>query len=133
METMDLESGERFDVMRADCLAREIIDRIADKWTLLVIHALGEEKTLRFSQLRERVEGVSQKMLTQTLRQLERDGLVDRQVFAVVPPRVEYTLTPLGYSLMDIACGICLWVEDHTVEIEGARQRFADRRASDQA
>jgi DNA-binding HxlR family transcriptional regulator len=116
------------DVMRSKGLAREVFKGIADKWTLLVITALGKEPKLRFSQLRDHIEGVSQKMLTQTLRQLERDGLVTRHVYPVVPPHVEYKLTPLGHSLLLTVRGICAWVHEHIAEIEDARRRFDLRR-----
>jgi DNA-binding HxlR family transcriptional regulator len=112
------------DVMRSKGLAREVFNQLADKWTLLVIHALGQVPKLRFCQLRDQIEGVSQKMLTQTLRQLERDGLVSRHVYPVVPPRVEYKLTPLGHSLLATVRGICAWVHDHIAEIEQSRQGF---------
>ncbi len=92
---------------------REILERIADKWTLLVIDALDGERELQFSRLQQRVGGVSQKMLTKTLRQLERDGLVTRRVHATVPPRVDYRLTPLGEKLGEAVCGIWLWVDAH--------------------
>jgi DNA-binding HxlR family transcriptional regulator len=97
------------DVMRAKGLAREVFHQLVDRWSLLVIGALGKEPKLRFCQLRDQIEGVSQKMLTQTLRQLERDGLVSRQVYPVVPPRVEYRLTPLGTGLLSTVRGICSW------------------------
>jgi DNA-binding HxlR family transcriptional regulator len=119
--------GGAGDVMRSKGLAREVFNQLADKWTLLVIRTLGQESKLRFCQLRDRIEGVSQKMLTQTLRQLERDGLVTRHVYPVVPPRVEYKLTPLGHSLLATVRGICTWVHDHIVEIEHSRQTFDDR------
>src|ERR1700682_6484725 len=86
---------------KTDDLARNIIEQIADKWTIYVIDALGTHGELRFSRLREHVHGVSQKMLTKTLRQLERDGLVTRHAHAVIPPRVDYRLTSLGHSLLD--------------------------------
>jgi DNA-binding HxlR family transcriptional regulator len=113
---------------------------VADKWTLLVIDALGEAGDLRFSRLRERVGGVSQKMLTKTLRKLERDGLVTRRVHAVVPPRVDYRLTPLGESLGEAVCGVWTWAEAHledveqarsAYEIRGARRQGQERQASD--
>jgi DNA-binding HxlR family transcriptional regulator len=104
-------------------LVREMLGRIADKWTLLVIDVLAEGE-MRFSGLREQVGGVSQKMLTQTLRQLERDGLVTRHVHAVVPPRVDYKLTPLGESLGQAVCGIWIWAEEHLRDVEKARQAF---------
>jgi DNA-binding HxlR family transcriptional regulator len=108
---------------KTEALVREMLGRIADKWTLLVIDVLAEGE-MRFSRLRERVGGVSQKMLTKTLRQLERDGLVRRRVYAVVPPRVDYTLTPLGESLGQAVCGIWIWAEKHLKDVEKARLDF---------
>jgi len=105
-------------------LAREMIDRIADKWTLLVISNLGENDNLRFSQLRHKIDGISQKMLTQTLRQLERDGLISRQIYPVVPPKVEYRLTELGHSLLISVNQICSWVSQNLQNIEDARKEF---------
>jgi DNA-binding HxlR family transcriptional regulator len=96
------------------------LDRIADKWTVLVIRRLAEG-TLRFAQLRRAVEGISQKVLTNTLRGLERDGLVTRRIYASVPPRVEYTLTPLGRSLRDLVEGICCWAEANIDQVQEAR------------
>lgn len=104
-------------------LAIEMLGRIADKWTLLVLEALETEE-LRFTQLKTKVGGISQKMLTKTLRQMERDGLVIRTVHAVVPPRVDYRLTPLGLSLGEAACGIWIWAEKHVGEVAEARRRF---------
>jgi DNA-binding HxlR family transcriptional regulator len=109
---------------KTDDLARNIIEQIADKWTILVIDALGTHGEMRFSRLRNEVGGVSQKMLTKTLRQLERDGLVSRYVHPVIPPRVDYQLTPLGRSLLDKVCGIWDWVETHMNEMELARTQF---------
>ncbi len=107
-----------------EALVREILERVADKWTLLVIDVLGEHGEMRFTRLRERVGGVSQKMLTKTLRQLERDGLVTRRVHAVVPPRVDYKLTPLGESLGESVCAIWTWVEKHMKDVERARRSY---------
>jgi DNA-binding HxlR family transcriptional regulator len=109
---------------KTDDLARNIIEQIADKWTILVIDALGTRGEMRFSRLREEIGGVSQKMLTKTLRQLEREGLVSRYVHPVIPPRVDYQLTPLGRSLLDKICGIWDWVEIHMAEMERARRQF---------
>ncbi len=117
----------RFDVLAAACPTRQVVNRIGDRWSLLVLYAL-ERGTMRFQELRRTVEGVSQKMLTQTLRILERDGLVRRQVFASVPPRVEYSLTPLGQSLSGRIAQIRAWAYGHMDEIERARSEF-DRRA----
>src|SRR5438445_6250668 len=105
-------------------LLHEILGRIADKWTLLVIEALDGEVELRFSHLQKRVGGVSQKMLTKTLRQLERDGLVRRRVHATVPPRVDYRLTPLGETLGLSVCGVWIWVGKHMLEVERARRAY---------
>jgi DNA-binding HxlR family transcriptional regulator len=109
---------------KTDDQARNIIEQIADKWTIFVIDALGTRGEMRFSRLREEIGGVSQKMLTKTLRQLERDGLVSRYVHPVIPPRVDYQLTPLGRSLLDKICGIWDWVELHMPEMERARKQF---------
>lgn len=106
-------------------LVNDIIGKVADKWTLLVLEALDENGVTRFKQLGRFVPGISQKMLTQTLRQMECDGLVQRTVYAEVPPRVEYELTPLGESLGEAFCGVWKWAEKHHAEIEAARQRFA--------
>ncbi len=108
-------------------LVRELLDRVADKWTLLVIEALESGQPVRFSRLREQVTGVSQKMLTKTLRQLERDGLLTRRVHPVIPPHVDYTLTDSGRSLGEAVCGIWIWVEANADSVAAARQAFADR------
>lgn len=122
--------AERCDVMRADCPARQILDRVADKWTVLVVLALAVGP-LRFSRLRAKVEGVSQKMLTQTLRGLERDGMVDRTVYPTVPVSVEYALTPLGHSLLDAVVGLRRWSHAHIDKIDLARRKY-DARKSDE-
>jgi DNA-binding HxlR family transcriptional regulator len=113
----------RFDVLAAACPTRQVVNRIGDRWSLLVLSAL-EERTLRFHELRRVVDGVSQKMLTQTLRALERDGLVHRRIYASVPPKVEYSLTPLGETLSGVVAGIRTWAYRHMDEIELARTAF---------
>ena len=113
-----------------EALVRQTLERVADKWTLLVIDVLGEQGEMRFTRLRDQVGGVSQKMLTKTLRQLERDGLVTRRVHAVVPPRVDYKLTPLGESLGEAVCGIWTWAEKHIRDVERARGAYDGRRKS---
>ncbi|AXX32131.1 Redox-sensing transcriptional regulator QorR, putative [Actinosynnema pretiosum subsp. pretiosum] len=105
---------------------RQILDRIGDKWSLLVI-ALLDRRMLRFSELRRLIDGVSQRMLTITLRHLERDGLVKRTVHPVVPPRVDYELTPLGVSLHATIQALVDWTEDHQPAIASARDEY-DRR-----
>ncbi|MCX4854355.1 helix-turn-helix transcriptional regulator [Streptomyces canus] len=116
-------SPEDADLRRADSLAREIFSDVANKWAFLIIEALGE-RTLRFSELRNEVEGVSHKMLTQNLRMLERYGLVERKVHPTVPPRVEYTLTEPGQALRATVDGMCGWTHQYLGHIEAARRRF---------
>lgn len=103
-------------------LVRDILERIADKWTLLVIDAFDGEHELRFSRLQQRVGGVSQKMLAKTLRQLERDGLVTRRVHATVPSRVDYKLTQRGEELGEATCAIWLWVDAHADAMRRSRR-----------
>ena len=105
------------------CTVREVLGRVGDKWSALTIARLGTG-TQRFSHLRRDIDGISQRMLTVTLRNLERDGLVSRQIFPEVPPRVEYTLTGLGASLHDAILGLVQWSEGHTTEIQQARTRY---------
>lgn len=117
---------------RNDCEVRQILDRVADKWSLLVI-ALLDQRTLRFSELKCKIEGVSQRMLTRTLRHLERDGLVARTVYPTVPPRVDYALTPLGVSLHATIKALVVWTESHQNEIAAARSAYDRREAEQQA
>lgn len=108
-------------------LVRELIGRIADKWTMVALEVLEQHGRLRFTRLGELIGGISQKMLTKTLRQMEADGLVERTVYPVVPPRVEYELTALGLSLGEAFCGVWLWAEANRDAIARARAAF-DRR-----
>ncbi len=110
-----------------EALVREVIGRVADRWTMLVLEVLEEHGRVRFTRLGELVGGVSQKMLTKTVRQMEADGLVKRTVYPVIPPRVEYELTALGRSLGAAFCGVWVWVETHHEEIERARRVFRER------
>jgi DNA-binding HxlR family transcriptional regulator len=112
------------------CRVREILDRVADKWSLLVISLLAE-RGRRFTELRAEIDGISQRMLTLTLRRLERDGLVRRTVHPVVPPRVDYDLTPLGATLIGPIEALVQWVADHTGEIVAARAAYEARGAGD--
>jgi DNA-binding HxlR family transcriptional regulator len=116
-------SPEDADLARADSLAREIFSDVANKWALLIIEFLGE-RTLRFSELRNEVEGISHKMLTQNLRMLERNGLVERNVHPTVPPRVEYTLTEAGQALRGTIDGMCGWTRRYLGHIDASRRRF---------
>jgi DNA-binding HxlR family transcriptional regulator len=108
------------------CPAHVVIDHLADKWAVLIIGRLANG-TLRFGELRRAVDGISQKMLTVTLRDLERDGLVSRKLYASVPPKVEYSLTPLGASLSDKAEDLCRWAEANMEQILRARDNFDKR------
>jgi DNA-binding HxlR family transcriptional regulator len=105
---------------------RHVLDRVGDKWSTLVIAELGNS-TLRFGELRRQVEGISQRMLTVTLRNLERDGLISRRVYPQIPPRVEYTLTDLGRSLLASIVGLVDWSTQHTADIQAARSDFDSR------
>ena len=112
---------------RVEMLVNDLIGRVADKWTLLVLEELEDNGVLRFTELARMVPGISQKMLTQTLRAMERDGLVDRTVHPVIPPKVEYRLTDLGHSLGEAFCGVWHWAGDNLDRVEAARKAFDDR------
>src|ERR1700753_1676824 len=112
---------------RIEALVNDLIGRAADKWTMIILEVLGEQGELRFTQLSRQVPGISQKMLTQTLRQMERDGMVTRTVHPVIPPRVEYRLTDLGLSLGAAFCGVWIWAEDNLAKVEAARAAFDGR------
>lgn len=109
-----------------DVQVRDVLARVAGRWTLFVLEAFEPNEVVRFTRLQERVLGVSQKMLTKTLRQLERDGLLTRHVHATVPPRVDYQLTPLGESLGQALCPVWTWVEENIAAVERARRVFDD-------
>ncbi|HKP93218.1 MAG TPA: helix-turn-helix domain-containing protein [Chthoniobacterales bacterium] len=109
-------------VLKPQCPSRVVLDRIADKWTALIIQVLANG-TQRYGQLRRSIGGISQKMLTQTLRSLERDGLVLRKAHAGAPPRVEYSLTRLGRTLIEPLRTLCRWSERHLAELEANRNR----------
>ncbi|QCI98423.1 winged helix-turn-helix transcriptional regulator [Agrobacterium larrymoorei] len=109
-----------------EALVQDIISRVADKWTMLILEALEENGTLRFTQIGRIVGDISQKMLTKTLRQMECDGLVKRTVHPVIPPHVDYSLTHLGKTLGSAFCGVWIWAETHHAEIEKARKAFEE-------
>ncbi len=115
------------DVFNPKCPSQIILERIADKWTVLIIHKL-DKKTMRFGELKREIGGVSQKMLTQTLRNLEHDKLVERKVYPVVPPKVEYSLTPLGRTLLNPLGALCRWAQEHiddVMEMHNRRKKKA--------
>ncbi len=111
-----------------DCPIRVVLDRIADKWTVMMMSLLSDGVPHRFSDLRRNVEGISQKMLTQTLRELERDGLVVRTLYPEIPPRVEYALTPLGVTLCGPISQLGEWACAHVDEVKQAQAQFDARK-----
>jgi DNA-binding HxlR family transcriptional regulator len=114
------------DPFSSRCPSRQVLDRIGDRWSVLVILTLADG-TRRYGELATAIEGVSQKMLTQTLRGLERDGLVTRTVHAEVPPRVDYELTPLGRSLLGVVGALTEWATSHIDDVIGARAAYDAR------
>ncbi|MHB8287604.1 MAG: winged helix-turn-helix transcriptional regulator [Caulobacteraceae bacterium] len=114
---------------KVEALVNEVIGRVADKWTMIILEVLIEHGELRFTQLGKLAGGISQKMLTQTVRQMERDGLLIRTVHPVVPPKVEYRLTELGFTLSQAFCGVWMWAEANLERIEASRQAFDARSA----
>ncbi len=123
-----METKNEPDAFSGNCPVRELLDRIADKWTTLIIGILGRaDGAVRFGELRRSVTGISQKMLTQTLRDLERDGLVTRKLYPEIPPRVEYTLTPLGRTLDEPLSALARWAERHMPQVRSAQEAFDHR------
>jgi DNA-binding HxlR family transcriptional regulator len=114
---------QRPDAFSAQCPTRQVLDRIGDKWAVLILIMLDRE-TLRFNELRRRIESISQKMLSQTLKSLERDGLVRREVFATVPVTVEYSLTELGRTLAQTVQALTIWAETHIGTVQEAHRRY---------
>ncbi|MGI8558911.1 MAG: winged helix-turn-helix transcriptional regulator [Solirubrobacteraceae bacterium] len=112
-----------------NCESRQALDRLADKWTCLIVYALLDG-ALRNGELKRTIQGISQKMLTQTLRSMETDGLVKRKVIDIIPPHVEYSLTPLGQTLSEPLVAICRWAMDHLPEMQAARAHNALNTAS---
>jgi DNA-binding HxlR family transcriptional regulator len=119
-----LETTSPWNVFDSHCPTRQVLDLIADKWTVLIIRRLADG-TLRFAQLRRSVDGISQKVLTNILRSLERDGIVTRRIYASVPPKVEYSLTTLGRSLCNLVEGICGWAEANIEQVQAAREVYS--------
>ena len=108
------------------CRAREVLQRVGDKWSMYVIDLLGQG-TMRFTELHRSIDGITARMLTVTLRGLERDGIVTRTIHPVIPPRVEYTLTPMGRTLLDTIGKLVTWADSHLPEIEAARAAYDAR------
>ncbi|MFJ9381242.1 winged helix-turn-helix transcriptional regulator [Streptomyces sp. NPDC101455] len=124
-----LQAAEDWDPYARGCPSRDLLDRIGDKWTVLVLGELADGHPRRFSALRARLVGVSEKMLTQTLRHLERDGLVTRTLYPTIPPRVEYQLTTLGQTLREPLSALRQWAVAHVAEVETARADYDARPA----
>jgi DNA-binding HxlR family transcriptional regulator len=122
METAPL--SPEAELYQGNCPTRAILDRIADKWTALIIGLLAHGRSRRFNELKREVGGISQKMLTQTLRELERDGLVKRTMYAEIPPRVEYELTPLGLTLCGPLGALGQWAARHSEDVRAAQEAF---------
>lgn len=110
-------------VLSATCPSRQALDLIADKWTVMIIYVLGGA-VKRYSEIHREVGGISQKVLTATLRKLERSGIVHRKIHPIVPPKVEYSLTPMGKSLIDILTGLSDWAEKHLGKVREAQKQF---------
>jgi len=126
-EGTSMKPGKRH--LSENCQAvSEVLQRVGDKWTVLVVKILGSGP-MRFNELKRTIDGISQRMLTLTLRALERDGLVTRTVYPSVPPRVEYELTVLGRSLLQPVSALAMWAIDHRASIDGARKKFDAREA----
>ena len=115
---------------KIEALVNDLIGRVADKWTMLILEVLAMRGKMRFTRLGELMGTISQKMLTQTLRHMERDGLVTRTVHPVVPPKVEYELTPLGMSLGAAFCGVWIWASENLNAVEQARRAFDGKAAT---
>ena len=122
------DAARAYNAFLATCPTRQLLDALSDKWLTLILAALADAgRPLRFSELSRAIAGVSQKMLTQTLRTLERDGLVTRTVTPAVPVRVEYELTPLGENLMPVVAAVKTWAEAHFDEVRTAREVYDER------
>jgi DNA-binding HxlR family transcriptional regulator len=121
--------ADQADVYDSDCPSRQVLDRIGDTWSVLIVGALARGPR-RYSELAARIHGISPKMLTQTLRGLERDGMISRTVFPVVPPRVDYALTDLGSSLLGLVSALETWAEGHIGDVARARAAYDLRSAT---
>ncbi len=122
LQTLMAKSRSAYSVLSPGCPSRLVLERIADKWTALIIQILAQ-RTLRYSELKREIGDISQKMLTQTLRSLERDGLVRRKVYPSAQPKVDYSLTALGRTLIVPLQGLCRWTEKYLPQLEGNREK----------
>ena len=118
-----LATKNNWNVFNKNCPTRMVLDRIADKWTVLVVSSL-ESETKRFGELKKEIDGISQKMLTKTLKGMERDGLIKRKAYPTIPPKVEYSLTDLGVTLVEMLQNIQHWAENNIEEIIKSQRRF---------
>jgi DNA-binding HxlR family transcriptional regulator len=127
---MDTNELARWNVYDDQCPTRKTLDRIADKWTVLIVGRLATSKR-RFGELRREIAGISPKVLTQKLRELERDGIITRRVYASVPPKVVYSLTPLGHTLVGLLDAIRVWSETHIEAVLEAQQAFDSQKSEE--
>lgn len=127
MELLSSSNPQQANCLSRHCPSQSVLDMIADRWTVLVAYALKLNGTMRYNQLQSTIEGISQKMLTQTLRSLERNGLVQRTVYPVVPPHTEYKLTELGHSLDDVIGQLAVWSMQNMPEVLTARATYDTR------
>jgi DNA-binding HxlR family transcriptional regulator len=128
--TIKVNQPDRTAMTAGRCRVREILDRVGDKWSLFVIFQLGGGPQ-RFTALKRSVDGISQRMLTVTLRGLERDGIVSRTMYPVMPPRVDYELTKMGQSLLDAVASLMAWADAHLDDVDAARQAYDAQQARD--
>lgn len=121
-----LQTSSPHSVLAERCLSREVLDLIADKWTALIF-ALLEKQPVRFNEIHRAIEGISHKMLTQTLRRLEQKGIVERKVTPTNPPAVEYSLSPLGSTLIPLMAALRQWAEEHIEEVEQSSKAYVEK------
>ncbi|MCD4557947.1 winged helix-turn-helix transcriptional regulator [Schaalia sp. lx-100] len=112
------------DILNADCPSRTVLRHVTDRWAPMIITVLSQENTVRFTQLKDFIGGISGKVLTETLRSMERDGLIHREVIPTIPPRVNYSLTNLGHSVVEPIQALRRWAEKHVTIIEQHREKY---------
>ena len=123
-----MEAKKNWNVFNKNCPTRLVLDRIADKWTILVVSSL-ETETKRFGELKKEIDGISQKMLTKTLKGMERDGLIKRKAYPTIPPKVEYSLTDLGVTLVEMLQNIQFWAENNIEQIIKSQNKFDTKKS----